>query len=68
MNYLLTIDDDLKYAYRLKEKYHEFSKTASFENCNEEFDELIAAFTNSHLEEFRAFGNMIRKWRPFIQN
>lgn len=66
--YLLTIDDDLKYAYYLKEKYREFNLTASYETCDEEFDELIEEFRNSHLEEFREFGKMINKWKRYIKN
>lgn len=68
MKYLLDIDDDLKYAYRLKEKYREFNLTTSYDTCDEEFEELIEDFRNSHLEEFREFGRLINKWKPYIKN
>lgn len=68
MNYLLGIDKDLKYAYYLKERYREFNLTADYETCDIEFAELIESFTNSHLEEFRSFGKMIRKWKEYIKN
>lgn len=68
LKYLLSIDDDLKYAYELKEKYREFNLTAEYDSCDEELDELISKFTNSHLEEYRIFGKMIRRWRNEIKN
>lgn len=67
-DYLLSIDDDLKYAYELKEKYRSFNMTAEYKTCDEELDELIHKFTNSHLEEYRIFGRMIRRWRNEIKN
>lgn len=66
--YLLSIDPDLKYAYELKERYREFNLTASYENCDEELDELIDLFRNSHIEEFRDFGKLIKRWKPYIKN
>ena len=66
--YLLSIDEDLKYAYYLKEKYSEFNKTATYETCDKELDHLIELFLNSHLEEFRIFGKLLNKWRVHIKN
>lgn len=66
--YLLDIDDDLKYAYLLKERYREFNLTAEYETCDEEFNELINEFTNSHLNEFREFGKLLRHWKEYIKN
>lgn len=66
--YLMSIDPDLQYAYNLKEKYREFNLTASFETCDEELEELIEDFRNSHLEEFRQFGKLIKRWKPYIKN
>ena len=65
--YLLSIDDDLKYAYELKEKYREFNLSAEYDRCDEELDELIYKFTNSHLEEYRIFGKMLRRWKKEIK-
>lgn len=42
--------------------------TAEYKTCDEELDELIHKFTNSHLEEYRIFGRMIRRWRNEIKN
>lgn len=66
--YLLSIDEDLSYAYYLKEEYREFSLTAKYDNCDEELDELINKFLNSHLKEFRDFGKLISYWRDTIKN
>ena len=66
--YLLSIDEDLKYAYYLKERYREFSLTAKYDTCDNEFNELINEFQNSHLEEFRDFGLLIARWKPYIKN
>ena len=66
--YLMSIDPDLNYAYHLKEKYREFNLTASYESCDEELHELINDFRNSHLEEFRTFGNLLNRWKINIKN
>lgn len=66
--YLFSIDDDLEYAYYLKEKYREFNKAATYEDCDTELDSLTEAFRNSHLEEFRTFGKLLTKWKPYIKN
>lgn len=66
--YLLSIDEDLKYAYDLKERYREFNLTASYDNCDEELKSLIEEFRNSHLEEFREFGKLLKRWEKYIKN
>ena len=66
--YLLSIDPDLQYAYNLKEKYREFNLTARYENCDEELNDLINEFRNSHLEEFREFGRLLKRWKKYIKN
>jgi transposase len=68
LKYLLSIDDDLKKAYILKEKYREFNSTASYDNCDDELESLINEFNNSTLDEFRAFGRLIRNWKKEIKN
>ena len=66
--YLMSIDPDLNYAYHLKEKYREFNLTATYESCDEELNELIDDFRNSHLEEFRTFGKLLNRWKINIKN
>ena len=65
---MLSIDDDLKYAYELKEEYREFYLTAEYDSCDEELDDLISKFYNNYLEEYRIFGKIIRRWRNEIKN
>lgn len=66
--YLFEIDSDLRKEYYLKEQYREFNLTASYENCNKEFNELTDEFLNSKFEEFRAFGNLLVRWKIEIKN
>ncbi len=68
MKYLLSIDDDLTYAYQLKEEYREFNATANYDNCDDDFDELIDKFCNSRLEDFRDFGMVLVNWKEYIKN
>ncbi len=66
--YLLSIDDDLKYAYELKNKYQEFNATAEYDSCDTELNDIIIKFSSSHLEEFREFGRLINHWKKEIKN
>ena len=52
----------------MKEKYQEFSLTAKYESCDEEFNELINDFRSSHLPEFQVFGKLINHWKTEIKN
>lgn len=67
-NYLFSIDDDLKNAYILKERYREFNLTADYETCDQEFEELINDFLNSKHEEFWTFGKLLYHWKKEIKN
>lgn len=66
--YLLSIDDDLKYAFLLKENYQYFNYSAKYEDCDEELDDFINQFQTSHLGELREFGNLLKHWRAEIKN
>jgi transposase len=68
LSYLLTIDDDLTEAYRLKERYRAFNLTADYETCDDDLQDLIDEFRNSKLAEFRFFGKTIEKWKVEIKN
>lgn len=68
LSYLLSIDDDLTKAYRLKERYREFNLTADYETCNDELDDLISEFRNSNIDEFRLFGKTLLRWQDEIKN
>lgn len=66
--YLFSIDSNLEYAYKLKERYQEFNLTAKYETCDEELYQLINDFRSSHLEEFKNFGNLLNHWKNEIKN
>lgn len=68
LGYLLSIDDDLKSAYRLKERYREFNLTAEYDTCDDELNALIYAFRNHSLVELRVFGKTLEKWKIEIKN
>lgn len=66
--YLLSIHPDLYYAYWLKEEYREFNRTADYQTCDEELNEFIDKFSNSHLKEYRDIGRTLRNWKSEIKN
>ena len=68
MGYLLSIDDDLKDVYRLKEDYREFNLTADYETCDDELNHLIVRFRNHKLLELRTFGRTLDNWKDEIRN
>ena len=68
LNYLLATSDTLKKAYKLKERYREFNKSAEVDNCELEFDQLIKEFRNHEHQCFRDFGKTLKKWKPEIIN
>jgi transposase len=68
LRYLLSINDELTEAYRLKERYRTFNLTADYETCEDELQVLIQAFKNSKIDVYRAFGKTIDKWQQEIKN
>lgn len=68
LHYLLSINDELASAYKLKERYREFNLTADYEHCDEELNDLIITFRNHTNFGFRTFGKMIERWKLEIKN
>lgn len=66
--YLLSIDDILRDAYNLKEKFQEFNATAHYENCDVELNYFIEKFSCFPEEEFREFGRLLNHWKNEIKN
>ena len=52
----------------IKEAYHVFNLTASFNDCDERLDELITEFRNSEFEIYRTFGQTLNTWKDSIKN
>lgn len=65
---LLNIDPRIEEAYRLTSKYREFNRTAKYENCTKEIEELITDFLNSSIEAFNTIGRMLLNWKDEIIN
>lgn len=68
LHYLLSIDKELEAAYKLKEAYRYFNKTADYEDCEEKLDDLIHQFKHSKSEEFRNIYRMLIHWKTEIMN
>ena len=66
--YLFSLDEDLKNAYFLKERYREFNSTADYPTCDVEFEMLIQEFLNHPWKAFRDFGALLHRWKPYIKN
>lgn len=67
-SYVLSIDDELKEAYFLKERYREFNLTSDYEDSLDDFNILINDFLNSKSVEFREFGRILYRWKDYIRN
>lgn len=68
LHYLLSINDDLKEAYMLKEWYREFNLTAAYDTCDDELNKLVHQFRNHKLAGLRSFGKTLINWRDEIKN
>ena len=68
LRYLLSINDELTSAYKLKERYREFNLTASYDSCEEGLNELIQSFRNHSFDGFRSFGKTLSNWKQEIIN
>ncbi|QWB96385.1 transposase [Mycoplasmatota bacterium] len=68
LHYLLSINDDLKEAYMLKEWYREFNLTAAYDTCDDELNKLVYQFRNHKLAGLRSFGKTLINWKDEIKN
>lgn len=65
---MLDIDPELKKAYELYSKYLEFNKTSTFEQANNELDDLLNDFFSSKIEPFISFAKTVSHWKEPILN
>ena len=65
---LLSIDDELRKAYYLKELYREFNLCTYYEESHEKINDLIEAFISSGIEEYYEFVRMLKSWKTEICN
>lgn len=68
VDYMLSIDSDLKDAYELLKEYRNFNSVATINNAEEMLDELIIKFHNSKIEEYYKAYKLLKNWRVEIIN
>lgn len=66
---LLSIDEDLKDAYYLKEEYREFNLTEEYSQYTiDKLEDFIEKFKKSKFMEFRDFASTLDRWKYYISN
>ena len=65
---LLSISEELKEAYYLKEEYIECNHYGSYDEALIRIPILIDKFKSSKFHEFREFGKMLKRWKTGIIN
>ena len=68
VDYILSIDNDLKDAYELLNEYRNFNSVATIDNAAEMLDELIIKFHNSNINEYHKSYKLLKNWRQEIIN
>lgn len=68
VDYMLSIDKDLKDAYEILNEYRNFNSIATIINAEEMLDELIIKFHNSSLNEYGKAYKLLKNWRTEIIN
>lgn len=65
---MLSIDPDLDKAWHLKERYMEFNVNATYEDAEDQLEELINAFIQANIPEYEQFTTMLCHWKQEIIN
>ena len=68
IDYMLSLSQELRLAYELKEEYRTFNSQATILNAAEWLDELIVKFQTSHIDEYIPFWKLLKHWREEIIN
>ena len=68
VDYMLSIDKDLKKGYDLLNEYRNFNSCATIYNAEKMLDELIIKFHNSSLPKFIKGYKLLKNWRTEIIN
>ena len=68
VDYMLSIDSNLKDAYELLNEYRNFNSVATINNAAEMLDELIIKFHNSKIDEYYKSYRLLKNWRQEIIN
>ena len=60
---VLSVSDELKTAYFLKEEYRAFNKQMSYEEARDSYDALIRDFEREDIKEYREFVSILKNWK-----
>ena len=65
---ILSINEDLKVGYYLKEMYIHFNANSTYEEAKKNYQNVVDAFVAANIEEFVEFTNILFTWREEIIN
>lgn len=65
-NMILELNSQLTKAYRLKEKYREFNRSATCDNAREKLEQLLMEFCKANIPEYDPIINMMYTWEEKI--
>ena len=65
---ILSINDEIRIAYELKEEYIMFNPTFTYEEAKENIDVLIEDFIKANILEYEEFIIMLKNWKEEIVN
>jgi len=65
---ILSINDEIRTAYELKEEYIIFNSTFNIEEAKDNFDTLLDDFIKANIKEYEEFITLLRNWKEEIIN
>lgn len=65
---MLSISDELRSAYELKEEYTVFNATFTLDEVRDNFDTLVDDFISARIPEYVEFITLLRNWKYEIIN
>ena len=68
VEYILSIDKELRLAYDLLHEYRHFNEVANEIDSKERFDEIVLKFQNSHIREYIPAWKLLLNWKNEILN
>ena len=68
VEYMLSIDNELRLAYDLLHEYRHFNEVANETNCEEWLNEIILKYQNSHISEYIPAWKLLLNWKNEITN
>ena len=70
IDYMLSVSDELRLAYELKEDYRSFNRNVGYDPkiLYDELNNLIYRFRESNIEEYKEFYKLLNHWKVEIVN